>query len=183
LFRAPAASENVWGFMVTSSMCGCQDGIRDNIDWANTAGATYAGCDIPANSTSDDVEACFNKAQPGTTVVGSTSASGTMTLPPATIDPCQRIENHSTAVHETMHARHTNKLARGQGAAFFAEWNRLRGDPKRLEKLKTTFPKEVAAFSTQWNDGHDWAQDEVNSYKWERRFLQDVLSALAKICP
>jgi len=82
-----------------------------------------------------------------------------------------------------MHARHTNDIARAQGSAFFREWKRLAGVPNRLDTLRATFPAEVAAFEAQWQDGHDWAQDEVNSYRWERRFLQAALAALNRICP
>lgn len=183
LRRKPATSENVWGFIVRQSMCGCLSRVRDGINWANTAGATYAACDVPANATSTAVEACFDAAIPGTTVAGSTSSSGAMTLPPPSADPCQRIEDRATFVHETMHSRHTNAIARARGTAFFREWLRLSGDPDRLNTLRATFPAEVAAFETQWNDGHDWAQDEVNSYRWERRFLEDVRRALNRICP
>jgi hypothetical protein len=182
LKRKPATSENVWGFNVTRSMCGCLPRVRDGIDWANTAGSTYAGCDVPANATATAVEACFDAAIPGTSVAGSTSASGSMTLPPPSADPCQRIEDRATFVHETMHSRHTDTIARARGTAFFREWRRLEGDPDRINTLRATFPAEVAAFEAQWNDGHDWAQDEVNSYRWERRFLEDVRRALNRIC-
>lgn len=183
LRRQPATSENVWGFVVTRSMCGCLPRVRDGIDWANTAGATYATCDVPANTTSTAVEACFDAAIPGTSVAGSTSPSGAMTLPPPSVDPCDRIENRATFVHETMHSRHTDAIARARGTAFFREWRRLKGDPDRLNKLRVTFPAQVAAFEAQWHNGHDWAQDEVNSYRWERRFLEDVRRALNRICP
>ena len=183
IHRNGPTSEDVWGFTVTTSMCRCRQDIRDDIDWANTAARTYAACDTPLNATSTDVEACFDAAQPGTTVAGSTSASGTMTLPPPTADPCERVRNHTTRVHETFHARHTDSIAQAQGPAFFAEWRRLAGNPNRLTLLRATFPAEVAAFRAQWHDGHDWAQDEVNSYTWERRFLVDVESALSRICP
>lgn len=177
-----SASEDVWGLRMTRNMCGCREGIRDGIAWANTAGATYATCDTSANPTASHVEACFDAAHPGSVVVASTSSSGTMTLPPPSADPCERINNKSTFVHETMHSRHTDDMARAQGAAFFSEWKRLRGDPNRLSTLEATFPAEVAAFDAQWNSGHDWAQDEVNSYRWERRFLVDALAALTRIC-
>jgi hypothetical protein len=175
-------SQNVWGLSITRSMCGCRQRVRDGISWANTAAATYAACDIPANPTGTDIEACFDAAHPGTTTVGTTSPSGTMTLPPPSADPCERIENKATFVHETMHSRHASAIARAQGTAFFREWRRLAGDPNRLNTLRATFPAQVAAFETQWNDGHDWAQDEVNSYKWERRFLVDARAALNRIC-
>ena len=105
-----------------------------------------------------------------------------MTLPPPSADPCQRIRDKATFVHETMHSRHADAMARARGTAFFAAWQALAGDPDRLNKLRVTFPAEVAAFESQWNDGHDWAQDEVNSYRWERRFLVDALAALNRIC-
>jgi len=176
------ASESVWGLEITRRMCGCRQDIRDAIEWANTARETYASCDIPANATGADVETCFEAAHPGTVVVGETSSSGVMTLPPPSADPCQRIANKATFVHETMHARHANSIARSLGWAFYGEWRRLAGDPNRLDTLRSSFPAEVAAFETQWNNGHDWAQDEVNAYRWERRFLTDALRALNRIC-
>ena len=179
---SPPVSEDVWGLPITRSMCGCRQRIRDGIVWANTARATYAACDTPANPTSSDVEACFDAAHPGSSVVASTSPSGTITLPPPSADPCDRIENKASFVHEIMHSRHTDVIARAQGSAFFREWRRLAGDPDRLDKLRPTFPAQVAAFEARWEDGHDWAQDEVNSYRWERRFLEDALAALNRIC-
>jgi hypothetical protein len=163
-------------------MCGCRQQVRDSISWANTAAATYAACDTPANTTSTDVEACFDAAHPGAVAVASTTASGTVTLPPPSANPCERIDNKASFVHETMHSRHTTDIARAQGPAFFSEWRRLSGDPNRLDTLRAAFPAQVVAFEAQWDDGHDWAQDEVNSYTWERRFLQNALSALNRIC-
>lgn len=179
---ARPTSENVWGFWVTRSMCGCRQQVRDGITSANMVGTAYAACDVPANRTNVAVEACVRTALPGTTVAGSTSSSGAMTLPPPSSDPCQQIDDRTTFVHETMHARHTDVIAQAQGPAFFREWRRLAGDPNRLNTLRATFPAEVAAFEAAWNDGHDWALDEVNSYRWERRFLEDVRAALGRIC-
>ena len=144
--------------------------------------ATYAGCDVPANADSTAVEACFDAAHPGSTVAATTSSSGVMDLPPPSSDPCERIGNRATFVHEIMHSRHADAMARARGTAFFREWLRLAGDPHRLDTLLATFPAEVAAFEAQWDNGHDWAQDEVNSYRWERRFLEDANAALNRIC-
>jgi hypothetical protein len=181
--QARPTSENVWGFTVTRSMCGCRAELREDIDWANTAAATYAACDVPANTNSVAVEACFDAAHPGGGAPeATTDPSGTMTLPPPSNDPCQRIHNQATFVHETMHSRHADAIARARGTAFFREWQRLKGDPNRLTTLRATFPTEVAAFSAQWVNGHDWAQDEVNSHRWERRFMEDVNAALNRIC-
>jgi hypothetical protein len=143
---------------------------------------TYASCDIPANATGADVEACFAAAHPGAYPVASTSSSGTMTLGSLPTDPCERIEYKASYVHETMHARHANSIARSLGWTFYREWRALASDPNRLDTLRATFPTEVTAFETQWYDGHDWAQDEVNAYRWERRFLMDVRRALNRIC-
>ena len=175
-------SEDVWGFLVTRSMCGCKQQVRDGIAWANEARETYAKCDTPTNATGTDVEACFDAAQPGSTVEATTSESGVITLPPPSSDSCQRIEDKVTLVHETMHARRADVMARARGTAFFREWQKLAGDPNRLDTLRPKFPAEVAVFEAQWNNGHDWAQDEVNSYRWERRFLEDALQALNRIC-
>jgi hypothetical protein len=179
---ARPTSEDVWGLLVTRSMCGCKAGIRDDIDWANEAGGTYAACDTPANATNVAVEACFDAAHPTATVVASTSSSGTVTLPAPSSDPCERISQKASFVHETMHARHTDDMARARGPAFFAAWRALAGDPDRLNKLRVTFPAEVAAHLAQWRSGHDLAQDEANSYRWQRRFLVDALAALNRIC-
>ncbi len=180
---ARPTSVDVWGFQVTRAMCGCRQRVRDDIDWANEAAATYRACNTPANPTATDVEACFAAAQPGAVVVATTSSSGVVTLPPASADPCDRLSNRATSVHETMHSRHADSMARAQGAAFFQAWRHLAGAPDRLDQLRSTFPTEVAAFEAQWTDGADWASDEVHSYTWERMFLQSALSALNRICP
>jgi hypothetical protein len=178
-----AASENVWGLPVTRSMCGCRQRIQGDITWANTAAATYASCDRPAGTAhGTDVEACFSAAQPTATVVAGTSSSGTVTLPPPSADPCGRISDKATFVHETMHARHVDAMARAQGTAFFREWVARRTDPNRLDTLRPLFPTQVARIETQFNDAHDWAQDEIHSYGSERGFLAEALRALNRIC-
>jgi len=176
------SSVDVWGLTVDHSMCGCKSQLRGSIAWANEAAATYAGCNTAVNKTGADVEACFNAAQPTSVVVASTDQSGTMALPAPSADPCQRLENKSSFVHETMHSRHADSMARAQSPAFRQAWNNLAGDPQRLDKLRLTFPTETAALDAQWNDGSDWAKDEVHSYTWERRFLTDALAALNQIC-
>lgn len=179
---AAPTSVDVWGLAIDRSMCRCKDQVRESIAWANTAAATYAACNRPANATGDAVEACFEAAHPTSTPDASTDSSGRVSLPPASRDPCQRIENKLILVHETMHSRHANDMAGAQGPAFFGAWNALSGDPRRLETLRARFPREVAAFEAQWNSGADWARDEVHSYTWERRFLVDALAALNRLC-
>lgn len=178
----PTGPVDVWGLPIGRSACRCRSRIRDEIAWTRVAAATYAACDIPANADADAVEKCFATAHPTAVVVATTSSSGAITLPPPSTDPCDRISDKATRVHEVMHARHADSMARAQGPAFFAAWQRLTGDPDRLDKLRSAFPREVAAFTAQWNDGHDWAQDEVHSYTWQRRFLESALLALDRIC-
>ena len=105
-----------------------------------------------------------------------------MALPAPSSDPCGRVRDKATYVHEYRHVRQTDAIAQARGSAFFAAWQALAGDPDRLDKLRPTFPAETAAFVAQFNDGHDWARGEVESYRWERRFLEDVHSALNRIC-
>lgn len=175
-------SEDVWGLTVTRAMCGCRDRIRRNIAWANTAAATYAACDVPANPTSNEVENCFDAAHPTAVVVASTSSSGVVTMPPASSNPCDRIDIKATFVHEEMHRRSTEAIARKRGAAFYAEWQRLAGASDRIDQLRVRFPAETAAHLAEFHNGHEWAIDEVNSYRWERRFYEDALAALNRIC-
>jgi hypothetical protein len=177
------ANEDVWGFTVTRSMCKCRSRIRDDINWANEARDTYRTCDRSSFTTGAEVEHCFDTAQPGSTVEAETSESGAITLPPPTSDPCDRVHRHAVAVHETFHSRQGNRIARSLGSAFWAKWNRLRGAPDRLDQMRVTFPSEVAEFERQWGAAHEWAQGEVESYTWQRRFLTDVLAALGRICP
>jgi hypothetical protein len=179
---APPASLDVWGLRVDRSMCACKEKIRRDIAWANTAAATYAACDTPANPTGKAVETCFEAAHPEAKVEASTSPGGAMTLPPPSADPCKKIANKSILVHETMHARHADEIARKQGPAFLQAWLKLTGDPDRLDKLRVKFPAETAAFDAQWDNGSDWAKDEMHSYTWHRRFLEAMLQALNRIC-
>lgn len=175
-------SINVWGLRIHRGMCGCKADVKSSIKWTRTAAKAYRQCNIPANKTGADVEACFDKKIPGTTVAGSTSAGGNVKLPPPSANPCTQIENKGTFVHETSHSRHVDKLAKKQGKAFYKEWQKLKGDPDRLKKMKAKFPAETAAHQKKFNEGSDWARDEVRAYRFERRFLQAASRALNKIC-
>jgi hypothetical protein len=174
--------EDVWGLKITRRMCRCKSDVIDDMDTAKLFADAYNTCDTAANPTAFEVEDCFDAAFPSKTTVASTSSSGTKTLPPPSTDPCKQIVNKVAYVHETMHARHTDKLAKRQGKAFFADWRKLAGDKDRVDKLRPTYPVEIAAFESDWYDGHDWAQDEVHAYTWHRRFLHDVLRVLNRIC-
>jgi hypothetical protein len=85
-------------------------------------------------------------------------------------------------VHELFHRRQGIRIASRLGKAFLKKYNELRGQENQWERLKESFPRETEEFMRQWNDGHDWAQSEIEAYKWQRRFYQDVLRALKRIC-
>lgn len=175
-------SETVWGFPVTRSMCGCRTDVREDATFADTMRDAYRACDLPANPTGTDVEACVDAAVPGTVIGGTTSPGGAVTVAPTSPDPCGRIEARATRVHEHFHVRQGDRYARRIGGAYFAEWRRLAGDPDRETKIAASHPVEHARFLAIWNDGHEWALAEVESYTWERRFLTDVRRALGRIC-
>lgn len=175
-------SETVWGFPVTRSMCGCRAEVREDAAFADELREAYAACDVPANPLGHDVEACVDAAVPGTVVAGTTSPGGVVTVAPTSADPCARVEARATRVHEHFHVRQGDRYARRVGGAYFAEWRRLAGDPDRETKLAASHPADHARFLAIWNDGHEWAQGEVESYRWQRRFLVDVNRALGRIC-
>jgi Domain of unknown function (DUF4157) len=179
----PPTSEDVWGFKVTKAMCGCESDVIGFRDWTQEAEKTYKSCDKSTFTTYAEVEACFDAIHPGTTVGGATSASGAVTVAAPSMGPCEQIDQHGTSVHETFHLRYGESLAKSLGTAFLAEWTKLRGDPDRLNKLEPRFPVEVASFRAHWRSASEWAKDEQNSYRWERRFYVDVLTALKRICP
>jgi hypothetical protein len=182
LQRTVSGRERVWGFWVNRRMCGCERQVREGIRWANTARDTYRGCLRPGVTTGSQLEDCFKKVHPDTEIVGDTSSSGEITLPPASTNPCDRIENRGIWVHETFHARQANRIARSLGRRFWRAWYRLRGVKDRVDRLRGRFPDEVARFESVWNSASDWSEGEVESYTWQRRFLTDVRRALRRIC-
>lgn len=180
---AAGAGVDVWGFRVDASMCRCRPNVREEIDWNNEAAATYRKCNTPANNNSVKVEACFKAAHPHSVESASTSASGAMDLPAPSADPCDRLLHRKSRVHEIMHSRQADAIARNQGPAFFRAWQGLAGKEDRINRLLDTMPGPAIAFVDQWTDGDDWAKGEIQSYTWARRFLQAALTALDRICP
>jgi hypothetical protein len=179
-------SENVWGFLVTRSMCGCPPRIRSEIDWANQATGIYRSCDLSAFTTGTEVQNCFDTTAygpgPPPPPVAETSPGGEITGPAPAVTACDRVINRGTMVHEIFHARQADRIARSLSPPFLREWSRLRGTPNRLDVLRPMFPIETAAFDAQWNEARSWVRGEVESFTWERRFYHDVLRAFGRIC-
>jgi hypothetical protein len=175
--------EDVWGFQVTRGMCRCESAVKKDIAWADEARSTYEKCDVPQHETGAQVETCFKQYQPGTKVVATTDPGGNISKAKAPTNPCERISQRGTfGVHELFHRRQGIRIASRLGKAFLKKYNELRGQENQWERLKESFPRETEEFMRQWNDGHDWAQSEIEAYKWQRRFYQDVLRALKRIC-
>ena len=176
-------SVRVWGFPVGRNMCGCHQDINEAIVNANHFRSEYQACNIPANKDADAVEACVDARNPGSTTEGETDASGNVTVHTPATTPCERITHRATRVHETFHRRQANSIARRVGGNFFRDWQTLRGNPRRLDILRSRYPGEGAAFDAIWDSRQDWVAGEVESYTWERRFLVDVRRTLREICP
>jgi hypothetical protein len=51
-----------------------------------------------------------------------------------------------------------------------------------VAELQAELDAITAAFEARWQNGADWARDEVHSYTWEHRFLVDALAALNRTC-
>jgi len=177
------SSENVWGFRVSTSMCGCEPEINEAIDSANHFKNEYITCNIPLNNTVTAIENCVNTRNPGSTTAGTTSADGTITVTPTSNSPCDRLIARAVRIHEVFHARQADSYAQTVGGSFYTDWQSLAGNPKRLEILKNRYPAQEAQFTNLWNDAQNWVDGEVESYTWERRFLIAAKRALRRICP
>lgn len=183
--RQPAnpTQENVWGFIVNQSMCGCGSEVADGIANANHFSGEYRACNLPGNTTPDAIEDCVDARNPGSTVSGSTSSSGTVTVHTPASTPCERLMNRGTRVHEVFHSRQADRYARTVGGAFYSDWLTLRGDANRLDTLRSRYPAEAARYEALWENSQNWIDGEIESYTWERRFLVDARRALNRICP
>ena len=86
-------------------------------------------------------------------------------------------------VHEGEHLEQFDEIARNLGAGFFAEFKKLEGDPKRLEKLRAKFPNETAKYDNAWQRSvSNNVQAETGAYTAERDFYSEVRSAWSKVC-
>ena len=128
---------DVQGLAIDFSYCkgasgrGCRAEIKDAIAWAKKSQAEYAACRGKKGvKTAVDVEACKDAslAKQGitTTVAGSTSSTGVITITPTAMSKCQPILDKGTEIHEAVHDRNRLELARKHGAgtpAFDAAWD------------------------------------------------------------
>lgn len=129
----------------------CQQAADEELDASKIMQGEYrkAGLD-PKNKTGADIEAAVTAslASQGytTTVAGETDAAGNITITP-TSDPCGKVREAGTMAHEKVHQR----------------------TQKDLEKR---FGKGTKAFKEAWNNGKRWAQDDVNAYAADQKFMK-----------
>lgn len=113
------------------------------------------------NKTGTDVEAAIQKsiAAQGftTTVAGTTDTNGNIQIAP-TADPCGKVREAATMAHERVHQATQQALEKKYG-------------------IKTP------AFFKAWNDGKNWANDEVNAYAADQKFMKDFKKECKSSCP
>jgi len=109
--------------------------------------------------------------------------------------PCIPMLWWATQVHETQHYEQAAEMASQLGPEFYKEFERLAGDPKRLEKLRTgdpnlpetlrkKYPKEVYQYETKmlYRDVHHRVEMELDSFRKEKELFAEVRRVLARIC-
>jgi hypothetical protein len=140
----------------------CQAAADEELDSSKQMQDEYrkAGLD-PKNQTGADIEAAVTAslATQGytTTVVGTTDTSGNITVAP-TADPCGKVREAGTMAHEKVH----------------------QATQRAMEKK---FGKGTPAFKKAWNNGKNWAQDEVNAYAADQKFMKKFKKECKSSCP
>jgi hypothetical protein len=140
----------------------CQQAADDEIASSEFMQNEYrkAGLD-PKNKTGADIEAAvkrsLNKQGLTTTVAGTTDSNGNITIAPKA-DPCAKVSKGATMAHEKVH----------------------QATQKALEKK---FGKGTKAFTNAWNNGPNWAQDEVNAYAADQKYMKQFKQECKKSCP
>jgi hypothetical protein len=101
---------------------------------------------------------------------------------PAT-GPCVALRTRAMLVHEGQHLEQFDDVARSLGAAFFAEFKKLEGDPQRMEKLRTMFPNETTKYENRWQQSvSNNVHAETGAYTAERDFFTEIRTAWSQVC-
>lgn len=140
---------------------GCVAAVKAEMDSAIKMRSEYAKCRGKkgikhANDVENCVHASLAKQGFTTTVAGSTSSSGTVTVAANPMSQCQPIIDRGTEIHEAVHAKTQARLQKKFGA----------GTP---------------AFDAAWDAADGWIQDEIDAYSAEIPFYKAVLKAIAKL--
>jgi hypothetical protein len=140
----------------------CQGAADDEVASSKLMQNEYrkAGLD-PKNKISTDIEAAVTKslADQGytTTVAGTTDSSGNITITPRK-DPCAKVGERATNAHEKVHQATQRALEKQHGV----------GTP---------------AFKKAWHNGKNWAQDEVNAYAADQKYIKNFRQECRTSCP
>ena len=140
----------------------CQGAADEELDSSKFMQNEYrkAGLD-PKNKTGNDIENAIQKSIAvqgfSTTVAGTTDTDGNITITP-TADPCGKLREGATMAHEKVH----------------------QATQKAMEKK---YGVKTPAFKKAWNDGKNWAQDEVNAYAADQKFMNDFKKECKTSCP
>ena len=205
----PAEGEIVEGFPVTPAMCYCVRSIGIEEEHAKKAIGAYRSCRL-TERTVDGLYTCAKikvygskeEAEKAAQVpAGAEASSTTGAITWATEEEeKERIkvlghEEHCYHLivraailrHETKHIEQFDEIAKNLGTQFFAEFKALQGDPERMEKLRTRFPKETAqyereAVNKETVGPRKAAQMEIEASNRELQFYAKVRAALGKIC-
>jgi len=166
-FLGLTASITVDGFEVTFAYTkgvagpSCEQDLVDAIAWAKKMQAEYTAAGAKKGmKTGQDIEKAVHASLAaqgiGTTVAGSTSSSGTVTVAATSMTKSQPILTRGTEIHEAQHAAHTLALQKKHGG-------------------------KTAAFHKVWDSADDWWRDEVRSYGAEIPFYNNVIAAIRKL--
>jgi hypothetical protein len=165
-FLGKSAVITVQGLDIDFSYCkgatgpGCTGEIKDALAWAKKMQVEYGACRGKGLKTANQVEACVHaslaKQGIGTTVAGSTSSTGTVTVAASPMSQCQPILDRGTEIHESVH-HHTQAA------------------------LQKKHGKGTPAFNKAWEDADNWINDDIKAYGAEIPFYQEVLAAIATL--
>jgi hypothetical protein len=166
-FLGLTASITVDGFEVTFAYTkgtagpSCEKDLLEAIAWSKRMQAEYTAAGAKKGmKTGSDIENAVHASLAaqgiGTSVAGSTSSSGTVTVTATAMTKSQPILTRGTEIHEAEHAAHTLALQKKYGG-------------------------KTAAFQKVWDSAADWWQDEVRAYGAEIPFYQKVIAAIQKL--
>jgi hypothetical protein len=203
----PAEGEVVRGFPVTRSFCSCHDEIKREEDDIERAVTAFKQCNRPNIGilglywcVRDKIYSHLGKEQaqrvPAAARADIISGGGiewpeekkrqqrAEMLGKSLTGPCIPMLWWGTLVHETQHYEQAAEMAHQLGADFYKEFEQLAGDPKRLDKLRKKFPKEVYLYETKmvYRDVHNRVEMELDSFEKQKRFFSEVRRVLVRIC-
>jgi hypothetical protein len=148
---------------IDASFCGCKPDLEKAIKRNELFIGEYTACGADATVTSGpDVETCIQaraKARGEKLVaLGTTSASGAISIGGTFTGPCGPLRRRLTQAHEQIHSVHTGELRQQHGAG-------------------------TSAFTKAFTDKADWVADEIKSRNTSTSMAAWALKVLERTCP